>query len=145
MIGSDRILGAVGLVLGVAFIWGATLIETGFMVDVLGPKTFPVIIGCVLLLSSGYVLVRPDPEPAWPALERVAEILGAVAVLVGYTFALEPVGFVIATAVAAALLSWRLGSTPFWGAVSGIGISLGIYVIFHLILGLSLARGPLGF
>jgi putative tricarboxylic transport membrane protein len=145
MIGSDRILGAVGLILGVAFIWGATLIETGFMVDVLGPKTFPVIIGCVLLLSSGYVVVRRDPEPAWPALERVAEILGAVAVLVGYTFALEPVGFVIATAVAAALLSWRLGSMPFWGVVSGIGISLGIYVIFHLILGLSLARGPLGF
>ena len=145
MIGSDRILGAVGVILGVAFIWGATLIETGFMVDAVGPKTFPIIIGCVLVLGSGYVLVRPDPEPAWPALGRVAEILGAVVVLVGYTFALELLGFVIATAVAAALLSWRLGSKPLWGAVTGVGISLGIYVVFHLILGLSLAKGPLGF
>jgi len=29
--------------------------------------------------------------------------------------------------------------------VTGLFISLGIYVVFHLILGLSLARGPLGF
>jgi putative tricarboxylic transport membrane protein len=145
VIKSDRILGAVGLLLGVAFVWGATLIETGFMMDALGPKSFPIIIGSVLVLGSGYVLLRPDPEPAWPALSGVFEIVGAVAVLVGYAFALEPVGFVISTAVAAALLSWRLGSPPLWGAVSGIGISLGIYVVFHLILGLSLARGPLGF
>jgi putative tricarboxylic transport membrane protein len=145
MIRSDRILGAVGLILGVAFIWGATLIEVGFIVDPLGPQTFPTIIGSVLVLGSGYVLVRPDPQPAWPALGGALEIAGAVAVLVGYTYALEAVGFVISTAVAAALISWRLGSKPVWGAVTGLGISLGIYVVFHLILGLSLARGPLGF
>lgn len=144
MIKTDRILGAVGLLLGGALIWGATLIETGFIMDALGPKTFPIIIGSVLVLGAGYVLVRPDPEPAWPALGGAFEIVGAIAVLVGYALALEPVGFVISTAVAAALLSWRLGSAPLWGAVSGIGISLGIYVVFHLVLGLSLARGPLG-
>jgi len=145
MIRSDRILGAVGLILGVAFIWGATLIETGFIVDALGPKSFPIIIGSVLVLGSGYVLVRPDPEPAWPALAGVLEILGAIVVLIGYALALEPVGFVISTAVAASLLSWRLGSSPLGGVLCGIGISVGIYVIFHLVLGLSLARGPLGF
>lgn len=145
MIKTDRILGAAGLILGVAFIWGATLIETGFIVDALGPRTFPIIIGSVLVLGSGYLLVRPDPEPAWPALGGVMEIVGAAVVLIGYALALEPLGFVISTAIAAALLSWRLGSTPLWGAVTGIAISLGIYVIFHLILGLSLARGPLGF
>ena len=145
MIKSDRILGAVGLALGVAFIWGATLIETGFIVDPLGPKTFPTIIGSVLVLGSLYVLVRPDPEPAWPALGGLLEIAGGVVVLVAYTLALEPLGFVISTAVAAALLSWRLGSTPLGGLISGVGISVGIYVVFHLILGLSLARGPWGF
>lgn len=145
MIKTDRILGAAGVILGVAFIWGATLIETGFIVDALGPTTFPIIIGSILVLGSGYVLVRPDPEPAWPALGGIIEIAGAVVVLIGYALALEPLGFVISTAIAAALLSWRLGSTPLWGAVNGIAISLGIYVVFHLILGLSLARGPLGF
>jgi putative tricarboxylic transport membrane protein len=142
---SDRILGAVGLVMGVAYIFGATLIQTGFIVDPLGPKSFPIIIGGLLVISALFMLLMPDPEPAWPALARGLEVVAAIVVLVGYTLALEPLGFVIATAVAASLLSWRLGSTLVGSALSGIGISVGIYVLFHLVLGLSLAKGPWGF
>jgi len=145
MISSDRILGAVCLVLGVAFIWGATRIKTGFIVDPLGPTSFPIIIGGVLAIGSLFVLLRPDPQAEWPALARGLEIVAAIVVLVGYALALEPVGFVISTAVAAMLLSWRLGSTLVGAVVSGVGISVGIFVVFHLILGLSLAKGPLGF
>jgi putative tricarboxylic transport membrane protein len=90
-------------------------------------------------------LLRPDAEPEWPAVSRGLEILGASVILIGYSLFLEDLGFVIATAIAATLLSWRLGSRPHWAIVSGIGISLGIYAIFHLVLGLSLAKGPLGF
>lgn len=142
---SDRLLGALGLILGLAFIWRATRIETGLIVDPLGPRSFPTLVGAVLALASLFILLRPGAEPEWPALPRWLEIAAAVAVLVGYTLALEPLGFVIATAIASALLSWRLGSSPLWALVSGVGISLGIYAIFHLVLGLSLARGPLGF
>lgn len=145
MIRSDRILGAVCLGLGVALIWGATLIQTGFIVDPLGPKSFPTIIGGVLILAALVVLLKPDAEPAWPRLARALEIVGATVVLVGYALALEPLGFVLSTAVAASLLSWRLGGTPLGAVLSGCGISLGIYTVFHLILGLSLARGPWGF
>ena len=142
---SDRILAAVCLALGAAYIWSASEIETGFIVDPLGPKTFPIIIGCLLVIASAVVLLRPDPEPEWPVGGRALEIVGAVGVLIGYALALELVGFVIATAIAAALLSWRLGSPPVWAAVTGIGISVGIFAVFHLALGLSLAKGPLGF
>ncbi len=142
---SDRLLGAIGLVLGVAYVWSATRIETGFIMDPLGPTTFPIIIGSLLALASLYVLIRPDAEPDWPALPSWMEIALAIIVLVGYALFLEDLGFVVATAIAAAILSWRLGSRPHWALVSGIGISLGIYAVFHVILGLSLARGPLGF
>jgi putative tricarboxylic transport membrane protein len=144
-VSSDRLLGAIGLILGVAFIWSATRIETGFIVDPLGPRTFPIIIGGVLMLASLFILLRPDAEPDWPIASRWMEIAAAVAVLIGYSLFLEDLGFVIATAIAAAILSWRLGSRLQWAAVAGIGISLGIYAIFHLVLGLSLAKGPLGF
>jgi putative tricarboxylic transport membrane protein len=142
---SDRLLGALGLISGLAFIWSANRIETGLIVDPLGPRLFPTLIGAVLALASLFILLRPDAEPEWPALSGWLEIAGAIAVLIGYTLALEPLGFVIATAIASALLSWRLGSPPHWALLSGVGISLGIYAIFHLVLGLSLARGPLGF
>jgi putative tricarboxylic transport membrane protein len=52
---------------------------------------------------------------------------------------------VIATVFATAYLSWRLGTKPLNSLVTGVATSAGIYLVFHLILGLSLAKGPLGF
>ena len=142
---SDRVFGAVGLALAVFFVWGATQIELSFISDPVGPRTFPMIIGVVLGLASLVALIRPDAEPHWPGLGRLAEIAVAAGVMVAYALLLPELGFVIATALAAGFLTWRLGTAPVWAVVSGILIALGIYVVFHLILGLSLARGPLGF
>ncbi|MCL5776815.1 tripartite tricarboxylate transporter TctB family protein [Limibaculum sp. FT325] len=142
---SDRIFGGVGLLLAAFFIWGATRIELSFISDPVGPRTFPIIIGAILGLASLAVLARPDAEPDWPRLGRVAEIAGAVAVMVAYALLLPELGFVIATAAASAILTWRLGTRPLWAVVSGVLTALGIYTVFHLILGLSLAKGPLGF
>ena len=47
--------------------------------------------------------------------------------------------------LAATYLAWRLGATVLGAVLTGVGTSVGIYVIFHLVLGLSLARGPFGF
>ena len=83
--------------------------------------------------------------PASAACASLAEIAAAVAVLVAYAMLLPEAGFVIATAVAAAYLSWRLGSSILAALIAGVITSVGLYVIFRLILGLSLAEGPLGF
>ncbi len=142
---SDRLFGGIALLLALAFIAGATQIQAALIFDSLGPRAFPIIIGVVLAISSCFLILRPDPEPDWPAARRVVEILLALVVMLAYAYLLEPLGFVIATAVAAGLLSWRLGAAPAIAGLTGVGISVGIYVVFHMILGLSLARGPLGF
>ena len=142
---SDRVFGVVCVILAGFFIWQATLIETGFIVDPMGPKAFPIVIGITLALAAIYPIVKPDPRPDWPAAGRLLEILFAVAVMIAYALALPRFGFVLSTAVAAALLSWRLGTKPLAAAAAGVAIAVGIYVIFHLILGLTLARGPWGF
>jgi len=142
---NDRLLGVVCLALAAFLIWRSTLIEPGFIVDPLGPKAFPIIIGGVLGLAGLFPLVGPDPRPAWPGVGGFLEIGIAVVVMVAYALLLPEIGFVVATAIAASVLGWRLGSPPAYAAISGLSISLGIYVIFHLVLGLSLARGPWGF
>ncbi len=141
----DRLFGGIGIALAAFFIWQATTIQESFIQDPVGPKTFPIIIGIILGLSSLAILLRPDPRPEWPAAGRLAEIAAAVVVLLAYAYALPQVGFLIATAFTAAYLSWRLGTAPLHAAAAGIAISIGIYVVFHLILGLSLAKGPFGF
>ncbi len=142
---SDRIFGGLGLLLAVFFIWQATLIEESFISDVVGPKMFPIIIGVVLGLASLYFVLRPDPEPRWPGAARLFEIAMAVAVMVAYAMLLPELGFLIATAIASAYMTWRLGTKPLQSLVVGVLISGGIYLVFRVILGLSLARGPLGF
>ena len=141
----DRLFGGIGIALAAFFIWQATTIQESFIQDPVGPKTFPIIIGIILGLSSLAILLRPDPKPDWPAVGRLAEIGAAVVVLLAYAYALPQVGFLIATAFTAAYLSWRLGTAPLYAVAAGIAISIGIYVVFHLILGLSLAKGPFGF
>lgn len=141
---SDRIFGVVGLLLAIGFALAALNIEESFLSDAVGPSGFPLIVAAVLALSSIVIVVKPDRAPHWPSLGRLAELLAAVVVMVLYAELLPTLGFVIATAFAAAYLSWRLGSGILASILTGIGSSVGIYVIFHLIFGLSLARGPLG-
>jgi len=142
---SDRIFGVVGLVLAAFYIWAASIIQDSFMVDVVGPRAFPYIVGVVLALSSLYFLLRPDAEPAWPHFRDFMEIVFAAAVMFLYAWVLPEIGFVISTIFATAYLTWRLGTKPVSSLVTGVATSVGIYVVFHLILGLSLAKGPLGF
>jgi putative tricarboxylic transport membrane protein len=142
---SDRLLGGIALLLALALIVGAWQIQTGPMLDPLGPRTFPIIIAVVLAIAGLYPLLRPDPEPDWPTAGRALEIALAVVVMIAYALLLEPLGFIIASALAVFVLCWRLGGRPVESIVVGIGVAVLIYVVFHLILGLSLPRGPLPF
>ena len=141
---ADRILGVIGLALAAFYIWQATQIQVSFISDPIGAKTFPIIIGLLLGISSLVILLRPDPEPDWPVAGRLMEIGAAILVLLAYAYFLPDLGFVIATTLAAAYLAWRLGAPPLHAIAAGVAIAVGIYVVFHLILGLSLARGPFG-
>lgn len=142
---SDRIFGGFGLALAIFYIWAASIIKDSFMVDVVGPRAFPYIVGTVLGITSIYFMIRPDNEPKWPVLNDFAEIVFAAAVMLLYSWVLPEIGFIIPTVFATAYLTWRLGTAPLWSLLVGLVTSVGIYVVFHLILGLSLATGPLGF
>ena len=142
---SDRILGGACLLLAAFYIFYALQTQIGFMSDPMGPRAFPVAIGIILALAGIYPLLRPDAEPNWPAAGKVLEIVFAVAVMIAYTYALPEIGFTISTAFAAGILSWRLGAHPAKAAIAGIAIAVGIFVIFRLVLKLSLAVGPWGF
>ncbi|MDF0601712.1 tripartite tricarboxylate transporter TctB family protein [Psychromarinibacter sp. C21-152] len=142
---SDRIFGGIGLILAIFFAWQASVIQESFLSDAVGPKVFPYVIAAVMTLASLYFLLKPDPEPSWPRMGHLAEIGLAAAVMFAYAQVLPELGFVISTAVAAAYLTWRLGSPPLQSVIIGVSTSVGIYVIFRLLLGLSLARGPFGF
>jgi len=141
---SDRIFGALLMVLAAVYIWTARGFNPGFMADPLGPQTFPYLLGTVLAITALYLLVRPDPPAHWPGLRRLLEMGLMVLVLLAYAGLLEWLGFLIATMVTVAILSWRLGAGLKTALLTGLGVSLVVYGLFDIVLELPLPAGLLG-
>jgi putative tricarboxylic transport membrane protein len=139
---SDRIFGLVIIAVALGFILSATQIQASFLSDPVGPKTFPYLIGGVMALSGLVVFLRPDPEPVWPGMGIAGKLLIATVVLIGYAYALKPLGFLIPTALAAGLLSYQIQPRPRAAALTGIGLSIGLFLIFKYALGLGLVAWP---
>ncbi len=141
---SDRIFGLVALFVALAYIASATQVQTSFLSDPVGPKAFPMLIGAVAALSALVMVVRPDPNPNWPVGKTWISLGVAVVVLVVYAYALKPMGFVVPTAIAAAILSYQISPNARNAALAGAGLSVGLFIVFKYALGLGLVAFPKG-
>lgn len=142
---SDRIFGLVALMVALAYVASATQIQASFMADPVGPRTFPILVGCVAALCALVIILRPDDDPEWPSLRTLGALAFAVAVLVGYAYALGPFGFLLPTAIASGVLSYQIRPRLLPAALTGIGLSAGLFAIFKFILGLGLVALPASF
>lgn len=141
---SDRIFGLVMLMTAVAYLAAATQIQTNFFSGEVLPKLFPMMIGGVAAISSLVLMFKPDPDPEWPAKKTFASLGFAVLILVFYAYALKPLGFLIPTAITAGLLSYQISPRPKMAAMAGLGLSIGLFVLFRYALGLGLFAVPKG-
>ena len=139
---SDRIFGAVVTLVALAYVASATQIQTSFLADPVGPRTFPILVGAVAAFCGILVALKPDEDPEWPALATLGALLVAVVVLVGYAYALKPLGFILPTAVTAAILSYQINPNGKNAALAGVGLSVGLFFIFKFALGLGLVALP---
>lgn len=142
---SDRVFGLVVILGALAFIAGAFQIQTSFLSDPVGAKTFPILVGGVAVLCGLAMVLRPDDEPSWPTLSTLGSIALAGVVMVAYAYALKPGGFLIPTAICAAILSYQISPRALPAAATGVGLSFGLYVIFKFVLGLGLQALPKAF
>lgn len=139
---SDRIFGLVASLVALAYIASATQIQTSFLADPVGPKAFPIGIGIVAVICGIYMALKPDAEPNWPAGKTLLAIGFAIVVLVLYALALKPFGFIIPTAFAAGILSYQISPNSKKAALAGVGLSIGLFVVFKFLLGLGLVALP---
>lgn len=141
MIRSDRIVGLVILAISIWYGMTARTYEAGFG-DPLGPAALPLMLSIPAALLSLGLILRPDPEPEWvvggPMLRQVA----AVAILAGYIFLLDTLGFLLVTFLAVTLLGRLMMTTWPKAALAGIATSLVLYGVFDWLLGLPLRIFP---
>lgn len=141
---SDRLFGVVVILGALAYAAGALQIQTSFMSDPVGSKTFPLILAGVAAMCGLVMILRPDADPEWPDLATLGSIAIAVVVMVGYAYTIKPLGFLIPTAICAAILSYQISPRAGPAAVTGLGLSIGLFVVFKYALGLGLQPVPKG-
>ncbi len=141
---SDRIFGLVMILMALAYIASAFQIQTSFLADPVGSKTFPVAVGIVVILCGLVFMVKPDGEPEWPDLRTWGRLAFAVAVLVAYSYALKPMGFLVPTVFTAGLLAYQITPKPAAAVMAGFGLSVGLFIVFRYGLGLGLQPFPKG-
>lgn len=133
---SDRIFGLVVLVVALGYVLGATQIQTSFLADPVGPRTFPYLIGGIAGLCGVLIILKPDPDPEWPALRTFGALALTIVVLVGYAYSLKPLGFLIPTAITAGIISYQINPKTRAALLAGVGLSVGLFILFKY--GLSL-------
>jgi putative tricarboxylic transport membrane protein len=133
---SDRIFGLVALITAVAYLAAATQIQTNLFSGEILPKLFPMMIGGVAAICGLVMMIRPDPEPDWPARTSWISMGVAVIVLAIYAVMLKPLGFILPTAIAAGILSYQISPRVRPAILSGVGLAIGLFVLFKFALGL---------
>jgi len=88
----------------------------------------------VAALASLVLVFKPDPDPEWPEGRTWGNLLVAVIVLAFYSVLMSPLGFILPTAIAASILSYQISPSPKKAILAGVGLSLGLFVVFKFIL-----------
>lgn len=127
----DRIFGAVMIVVAVGYILSATTIQTPLFPDPLGPTFFPYLIAAGVIVCALFMIFKPDPDADWPGAGPLIRIAIAAAVMVAYALLLDELGFLIPTAIAAGILSYMLQPKTLNAALSGLGLSVGLFLLFR--------------
>ena len=139
---NDRILGILIALVALAFFASATQLETPFFSDPVGPKLFPYIISIIAFVASFNMIISPEQKPSWPTLKTFMGLGIDVVVLVIYAYSLRPLGFLVPTTACACVLSYQIKPNILHSLITGIGLSVGLFVVFKFFLGLGLFAFP---
>jgi putative tricarboxylic transport membrane protein len=138
---TDRVAGALVLLLALGYGLEASRMQVGLLSDPLGPWPFPYIIAILLGLSALWLLLKPDPDPTWPP-PRFWPVLGLVLLsLVAYAYLVVPLGFILTTTLEMTLLSLLFGARWWQGLAGALPFTLGVYFLFTEGLGVTLPVG----
>jgi putative tricarboxylic transport membrane protein len=138
---TDRITGTVLILLAMTYFLIGSGYETDLLVDPLGPKSYPMMLGAALGLFSLYLLVRPDTHAGWHGWHQWRRQILALTALVIYGIIFDYVGFIVSSVLASGFLAWLMGARPRDALLIGLGASVLLYFTFNHFLGLPLPAG----
>ncbi len=140
---TDRATGVFLLLFAVWYSYQTTNFKVGFMTDPVGPKAFPLILAFLMGLLSIYLIVRPDPNPDWPAADTWLRMGMITLTFIGYAYLMVPIGFVPATTLEMVALALIFRGPLVKAIIGSFVFSLLLYGLFDYVLDLSLPTGQI--
>ncbi|MFJ7735805.1 tripartite tricarboxylate transporter TctB family protein [Lysinibacillus sp. NPDC097287] len=151
----DKVMSIVLFIVGILFIVQATQISDSAYGSAVGPKTFPLGLGIVLVLLSLRLfyetwrqavkarLAKGPEDPSKTSSIEAKKFLIIFASAIAYVFFLEIVGYVITTFIFLLIgfQTMERGKLLFSVIISA-AFSIGIYYLFSVVLGGSLPSFP---
>lgn len=143
------VLGVVILGIGLLLLWQAWQLPGDLAPQ--GPRFLPVVLAVAwILLAAAYLAgatasaVGKRARAAGERLDHLPRVTALIAVLVAYAYAIDPIGYVISTAVLFFTCATLLGSRSYIrDAVIAVGLSVAVYFLFSRGLNIYLPPGLL--
>ena len=142
---SDRILGAVCVVAAAAMAWSAQAYAPAFSYEPVGPRAFPRLLAGLMAICGAWLVLKPTLVGN-PFGKGTGKLIG-LSVLTVFIYALlfEILGFSLATALMAVPVGMAFGGNWKQSLIGGIGLGLGLYLLFDKLLDVVLPSGVLSF
>ncbi|MBP9904686.1 MAG: tripartite tricarboxylate transporter TctB family protein [Rhodoferax sp.] len=142
---SDRILGAVCMVVGAGMAWAARGYVAPISYEPVGPSSFPLLMAGLLATAGAWLVVRPGPHQFAMPRSHLLPFGLSVAAVFTYAGLFQLLGFTLATTVMALPVGMAFGGGWKKSLAGGVGLGLVLYLLFDKLLDVVLPTGVLSF
>lgn len=149
----NRILGVVCLAIAAAMAWAAHSYVAEFSYEPVGPRAFPTLMAAILAGVGAWLLVARPPahiEGGIPTLHATSAldwkaVLGVAVSTLVYGAVFQVLGFWLATTLMAVPVGMAFGGSLKNTLLGGVGLGLGLYLLFDKVFDVILPTGLLSF
>jgi putative tricarboxylic transport membrane protein len=140
---SDRILGAVCVVVAAGMAWAAQDYAPAISYEPVGPRAFPRLLAGLMALGGAWLVLRPTIVGT-TFQSGAPKLIGlSTATVFVYALLFQMLGFTLATALMAVPVGMAFGGSWKQSLAAGAGLGLGLFLLFDKLLDVVLPTGLL--
>ena len=138
---SDRIYATFWIGVCAVIFYQMWILAVPFAYEPVGPRAFPMLMAFLMAACCFVLVIRPDADVQWPEASLIMKSALLVSVLLGYASLFAWLGFPLATAAMALVVSRIFGGGWLSSAITAFVIGLLGYLVFDRLLEVSLPLG----
>ena len=142
---SDRILGGACVIAAAGMAWAAKDYAAAISYEPVGPRAFPLLLACLMAIGGAWLGLRPTLREGAFAPAKLGSIALCTIAIVAYALLFQWLGFPLATALMAVPVGMAFGGSWSASLAGGVGLGLGLFLLFDKLLDVVLPTGLLAF